>query len=180
MVKQVGDTLGNSFLDNQGNGSFKVSFRNGNVQEGSYKHGVSDGNWKTFIAEDNATTEEVYKSGKFEKGKRIERDGQSVAYSEKEIRPEFKGGIDKFMNFVFKNLSYPKEAKEKNIRGRVLINFVIEKDGSLTDIKVLKDIGGGCGEEAMRVIAMSPKWTPRFQDGKPVRVTYSMPIVFNR
>ena len=82
------------------------------------------------------------------------------------------------MEYVAKNVKYPQEAKDKEIQGRVFVGFVVEKDGSVTNVKVTRGIGGGCDEEAVRVIKAMPKWTPGKQKGKPVRVNYQIPINF--
>ena len=95
-----------------------------------------------------------------------------------EVMPEFPGGMEKFMEFLSGNITYPETAKDKNISGRVFIQFVIEKDGSVSNVKVMKGIGGGCDEEAVRVVKSMPKWKPGMQDGKPVRVNYTLPILF--
>lgn len=95
-----------------------------------------------------------------------------------EQMPEFPSGVEALMDFVAKNVVYPQEAMDKEISGRVYVSFVIEKDGSVNEVKVMKGIGGGCDEEAVRVIKAMPKWKPGKQDGKPVRVSYMMPITF--
>ena len=95
-----------------------------------------------------------------------------------EEMPVFPGGEQALMDYVSKNVVYPKEAQEKGISGRVFVGFIVEKDGSVSDVKVLRGIGGGCDEEAVRVISGLPKWKPGKQEGKPVRVSYQMPINF--
>lgn len=95
-----------------------------------------------------------------------------------EEMPKFPGGEGALMEYVSKNVVYPKEAQEKEISGRVYVSFVIEKDGSVNEVKVMKGIGGGCDDEAVRVIKAMPKWKPGKQEGKPVRVSYMMPIAF--
>jgi protein TonB len=95
-----------------------------------------------------------------------------------ENQPEPVGGISAFYEYVGKNLKYPNLARRNNIEGRVFIQFVVEKDGSLTDVKVLKGIGGGCDEEAVRIISNAPKWKPGKQRGRPVRVQMILPILF--
>ncbi|UWY28777.1 energy transducer TonB [Flavobacterium sp. TR2] len=90
-----------------------------------------------------------------------------------EVKPDFPGGIDKFYKFVGNNYKTP---EEEGLKGKVYVTFVVEKDGSLTDIKVLRDIGYGTGAEAIRVLKKCPKWTPGEQNGKKVRVLYSLPI----
>ncbi len=95
-----------------------------------------------------------------------------------ENMPEFPGGEASMYKFIGKNIEYPRMAKESGISGRVFVTFVVERDGSVTDVQILRGIGGGCDEEAIRVIKMMPKWTPGKQRGKPVRVQYRMPIKF--
>ncbi len=95
-----------------------------------------------------------------------------------ETMPQFPGGFEAMMEFVARNIQYPEEARRKGIQGRVFSNFVIEADGSVSNISVLRGIGGGCDEEAIRVIESMPKWTPGVQRGKPVRVAFNLPIRF--
>lgn len=90
-----------------------------------------------------------------------------------EVKPEFPGGIEKFYKFIANNYRAP---EEEGLKGKVYVTFVVEKDGSLTDIKVLRDIGYGTGAEAIRVLKKTPKWSPGEQNGKKVRVQYSLPI----
>lgn len=89
------------------------------------------------------------------------------------IVPTYIGGIEAFFKFVGDNYNVP---KEKGLKGKIFIQFVVETDGSLTDVKCLRDIGYGTGYEAIRVVKTSPKWTPAVNDGKPVRCTYQLPI----
>ena len=95
-----------------------------------------------------------------------------------EVMPEYPGGDQAMMDFVAKNVQYPQEARDKEISGRVLVSFIVEKDGSITEVKVVKGIGGGCDEEAVRVVKAMPKWKPGKDKGKPVRVSYMMPFTF--
>jgi TonB family protein len=95
-----------------------------------------------------------------------------------EVMPEFPGGSTSMIEFVKGNLSYPADAKEKGIEGRVFVNFVVETDGSISNAQILRGIGGGCDEEAVRVVAKMPNWTPGYQRGQAVRVSFNMPILF--
>jgi len=95
-----------------------------------------------------------------------------------ESQPEFPDGIEKLYKFLGNEIRYPPLAKEANIQGRVFINFVIETDGSITNIVVLRGIGGGCDEEAIRIVKSMPKWTPGKQRGTPVRVSFNLPVKF--
>ncbi|MGZ4001705.1 MAG: energy transducer TonB, partial [Mucilaginibacter sp.] len=95
-----------------------------------------------------------------------------------EQEPTPAGGIGKFYEYLSKNIRYPAVAKENNIQGKVFLTFVVEKDGAITDVKVLRGLGSGCDEEAMRVLRAAPKWKPGIQNGRPVRVQYQVPISF--
>jgi protein TonB len=95
-----------------------------------------------------------------------------------ESMPEPPGGIAAFYGYLNENIKYPQMAKESGIQGTVYVTFVVEKNGSITDVRVLRGIGGGCDEEAVRVVKNSPKWSPGKQRGKPVRVQYNLPVKF--
>ena len=95
-----------------------------------------------------------------------------------EVDPEFPGGMEALTKYLSENIKYPEQAKKDKIQGKVYISFVVEKDGSVADAKVLRGIGGGCDEEALRVVNAMPKWTPGKQRNTPVRVQFNLPIVF--
>lgn len=95
-----------------------------------------------------------------------------------EEMPGFPGGEEALMKFLAKNMRYPVLAKENGIQGRVYVNFIVNTDGSVSDVRVLKGIGGGCDEEAVRVVSMMPKWEPGRQRGIPTRVQYNLPVRF--
>ena len=80
--------------------------------------------------------------------------------------------------FLGQNIIYPEAAKKAEVTGKVFIGFIVEKDGSIDEAKVIRGIGSGCDEEALRVIKMMPNWKPGKVDGKDVRVEYTMPISF--
>lgn len=93
-----------------------------------------------------------------------------------EEMPAFPDG--EYTSFVANNIVYPVMARESNIQGTVYVTFVVEADGSITDVKIIRGIGGGCDEEAIRVVKMMPKWIPGKQSGKNVRVQFNLPIKF--
>jgi TonB family protein len=95
-----------------------------------------------------------------------------------EKMPTFPGGEEALMDFIGTNIRYPKYAQDHGISGRVFIKFVVMPDGSVSNVEVLKGIGGGCDEEAVRVVKMMPKWIPGEKDGKKVMVMYTLPISF--
>ncbi len=95
-----------------------------------------------------------------------------------EVRPEFPGGLPAFYEFLKDNLKYPRPAQENNIQGIVYVGFVVEKDGSISNVHLVRGIGGGCDEEAMRVIRKMPPWNPGLMGLRKVRVSFSLPVRF--
>ena len=96
-----------------------------------------------------------------------------------EIQPAYPGGEKALFEYLANNVKYPKTALNNGIEGTVYVQFTINKDGSVTDVKALRGIGGGCTEEALRLIKSMPNWTPGTQQGIPVKVKYTLPIKFN-
>lgn len=96
-----------------------------------------------------------------------------------ENAPAFPGGDGSRMKFLQDNIKYPQMARESGIQGTVYVTFVVERSGAVTDVRILRGIGGGCDEEALRVVQNMPKWEPGKQRGKPVRVQFNMPIKFS-
>ncbi len=95
-----------------------------------------------------------------------------------ENQPEFPGGVNAMIKFISSNVKYPKKALDKKIEGTVVIQFIVEKDGTLTNLDIIRDPGGGLGKEGLRVVKLMPNWKPGSQKGKNVRVKMSAPIRF--
>lgn len=95
-----------------------------------------------------------------------------------EEMPKFPGGIEALFSYLSKTLKYPAMAKDANIQGKVYVTFIVDRDGSIANAQVLRGIGGGCDEEAIKVVKSMPKWEPGKQRGKAVRVQYNLPINF--
>jgi len=107
-----------------------------------------------------------------------ESDPENDIYMIVEQMPEFLGGYEAMMQYVADHVNYPEVAKKAGCQGRVYVGFIVEPDGSLSEFKVLRGIGYGCDEEAMRVAQSMPKWNPGTQRGKAVRVSYLIPVIF--
>lgn len=95
-----------------------------------------------------------------------------------EEMPSFPGGEEKMLEYIAKNIKYPPVARENNITGRVYVSFVVDKDGKIKDSKVLRGIGGGCDEEALRVVKSMPDWKAGRQNGRSVQVQFNLPVNF--
>lgn len=103
---------------------------------------------------------------------------QETVHKQVEEMPSPPGGMQGFTQYMIDNLKYPEAAKEANIQGMVMVTFVVRADGSVDTIEVLRGIGGGCDEEAVRVVAESGKWTPGKKEGKAVNTQITLPIQF--
>ena len=140
------------------------------------------------IVEDDVETEDLNINAEVEQNEVIEEYIAPEVVEEEVVEqeifqiveemPAFPGGEAKLMEYVGKNIKYPQIARETGIQGRVFIGFVVEPDGSVSNVKLLRGIGGGCDEEAMRVVKSMPKWKPGKQRGKAVRVSYQIPVFF--
>lgn len=92
--------------------------------------------------------------------------------------PEFPGGSEGLKAYLIENLRYPEQAKKDGVEGRVVVLFTVAEDGSIHNVEVSQGIGGGCDEEAIRVVKAMPKWKPAIKDGKPAAGQYALPISF--
>lgn len=92
--------------------------------------------------------------------------------------PAYPGGEARMLRFLAENIRYPAAARNNNIQGTAVITFIVEKNGSINDVTILKDPGGGCGAEAARVVSAMPDWNPGIVDNEPVRVRFTLPVRF--
>jgi TonB family protein len=149
-------------------------------EEGNLKSGLRDGEWKGGYKTKTASLsfKEVYSNGELLSGESIDESGTVYTYKNRETAPEFKGGLDAFGKFLARNIRYPSYARSRNVQGKVIVGFVVEKDGTLSGIKVLVNPDDELSMEAMRVLRQSPNWIAGKQHGKPVRVAYTVPVNF--
>jgi TonB family protein len=108
----------------------------------------------------------------------VDDKGENGVFTVVEDMPEYVGGNDAMNRFIAGNIKYPQQAKEKGVQGTVYISFVIDETGAVGNAKVLRGIGSGCDEEALRVVKMMPKWKPGKQSGKNVKVQFNLPVKF--
>ncbi|MCX6282275.1 MAG: TonB family protein [Bacteroidetes bacterium] len=92
--------------------------------------------------------------------------------------PSFTGGEAELYSFLSKSLKYPYDARDLGVQGKVYVEFIVERDGSISNVRIKRGIGAGCDEEAARVVSLMPKWNPGKQNGQPVRVLFVLPIRF--
>lgn len=137
----------------------------------------SEVNLDEIVAEESVINS-LATNGEIANGDNSVEDPENRVFDVVEVMPQFKGGDAVLMDYINKNLVYPAEAKEKGIQGRVVCKFIVERDGSLSDIKVLRSIDPLLDKEAIRLIQSMPKWNPGKQKGEKVRVYFILPITF--
>lgn len=171
------DSLGKALVEN-GNGRFVKYDKDFKyvAEEGDLKNGKKDGEWK--FNQDSLTAVEIYKEDKFISGTSKFK-GEIINYTVPETLPSYKGGPDSFLRYLANSISYPIPERQNNIQGRVVLTFIVEKDGSISEVKVIRSVSRNIDEEALRVIKKSAKWTPGTQFGRPVRASYTVPISFS-
>jgi len=161
------------------NGVWTYWYEDGKIRrESNFKGGKFDGELRTYWENGTLKRHDVYESGKLKKGEVWDSLGKEEAYYDFMIMPEFKGGERELMKFIYENIKYPSIARENGIEGQVVVWFIVEKDGTISNIKIKRNIGGNCGKEAVRIVKMMPKWKPGMEDGKPVRVSFNLPVRF--
>jgi TonB family protein len=172
LVGNMWNEQGIKIVEN-GNGMYEIN--SGKIHEkGEYKNGLKNGVW-TLSTEKNSYVEE-YREGNFLKGQLTDENGEKKDYLVLEKRPEPKKGLENFYNFISKSFTPTREALASKIKGRIIVSFVIDKDGSIVDIKIMRGLGHGLDEEAIRVLRTCPLWTPGEQRGLKVKCKYSLPI----
>jgi len=106
-------------------------------------------------------------------------DKQERVFDVVEVMPQYPGGIPQMMKFIVSNIKYPKDAIKKGMQGAVVVQFVVEPDGSVSNVHVVRSVFPSLDTEAVRMVKAMPKWSPGMQNGKPVRVRFNVPIRFS-
>ncbi|WP_295794391.1 energy transducer TonB [Mucilaginibacter sp.] len=179
-IKANYDSLGTALAEN-GSGYCKLydnAFKY-IAEEGSIKNEKREGVWKGNFENEKTTFTETYANGELVSGTAKFADGQSTTYAKtRSVQPQFNGGISAFSAYLGNNIQYPDYERGNDIQGVVIVEFVVEKDGKISDIKVNKHVSDGLDKEAVRVIKKSPKWIPATVFARPVRVRYRVPVNF--
>ena len=149
------------------------------MEQGAVLDGLKKGEWEGLggVGESQFTFKESYEKGTLVQG--IQHWGgnkYTYSYLKRQAMPV--GGIKTFYANIAEDLRYPVSARKKNIQGVVYVEFVIDEAGYLNDIRIVKGIEKGCDEEAMRAVTISPKWSPGFVRGRPVKRRMTLPIIF--
>lgn len=178
LVETIWDEKGAKMVEN-GNGQY-VSNTKTLQEKGEYKNGMKDGIW-TIISTGKTCNSYVdeYKDGEFIYGYSIDKNGIKKEYTAIERRPMPKKGLKDFYQYIGSHFNYTKESMKNKISGRLLLSFVIDKDGKIIDPKIIKGLGFGLDEEAIRVVTSYENWNPGEQRGITVRCLYNLPLTLN-
>ena len=161
----------------KGNGKCHCKLISGRNEIGNVVDGLRDSVWSEYLGDTLILTEQ-YSLGKFIQSVRYD-EGTTFKYTAFEQMAEFPGGMQELVETFKKNLRYPKIARKQRIQGAVFTSFVVDKDGTIYDVKVVKGISEECDQEAMRVIALLTPWHPGRQRGRAVKSRFVLPIRFN-
>jgi TonB family protein len=148
------------------------------TEEGIIKNGLKNGKWKGGFEETKLTFTEDYVDGNLIAGISVDENNVTNNYTKREIQPQFPGGLAAFGKFLGDNIRYPNTARQNGIQGRVVVKFVVERNGKTTDFVISSSPREDLSEEAIRVLKMSPTWVPGVQYGREVRVSYTVPVNF--
>ncbi|HWK57688.1 MAG TPA: TonB family protein [Parapedobacter sp.] len=140
---------------------------------------LADPGSKTIEGDPNAEIRIDLPVGEGEIDAEVTESNSNEIFQSVEIDPKPPGGLPAFMAWIAKNYDYPQAAIEAGVNGQVQVSFVVERDGSLTDIKIVRDLKYGTGEAAVKLLSKAEKWSPGVQNGRPVRVAYTLPIRLN-
>lgn len=175
------DASGNKVVD-EGNGTVDLRLPllcyAINPGVGRFENGLKEGMWKGTSCS-GGEYEETYEKGLVTKGV-FTKDGQTYAYTRREVSAVPAGGVEAYYKHVAKTMKYPVVARRKGVEGTVYVEFVVNKDGTVSDVRTVKGISKECNEEAERAVRTAPiTWTPGYQRGMPVKTRFVLPIHFN-
>ena len=170
--KYIGETP--KYISNQVIGEYDVTIMADGYKSQTKRANIIEGDEVSLQFTLEEQTEEIEQFSDFD----TEED-EAIPFQIVDEKPSFQGGdANHFSRWVNSNLNYPEIARENNVMGRVTLQFTVEKDGSVTNVKVLRSVDPALDKEAVRVVSMSPKWSPGKHEGRPVSVTYTFPVIF--
>lgn len=169
--------------DRKGNktGDWKFWYENGNIDsEGGYQKDERVNSWKWYFENGQLSADESYTDGELvdfqfwnEDGSRVEGEVEALQM------PEYVGGMDRLGMYLQENVNYPEMARLSNVQGKVHVNFIVDKNGAVTESKIIKSRHPLLDQEALRVVKEMPNWIPGKQHNRPIRVAYNLPVVFS-
>jgi TonB family protein len=161
-------------------GKRKEWYEDGQIQlDIDYKNGKIDGKLLSYWNNGNAKRIDEFENGELISGKCFNIDGEEIPYFDYEILPSFKGGEVGLAQFISKIIIYPEKARDREFEGQVLVGFVVNTDGTISDVKIIKSVYIELDNEAIRVVKAMPRWTPGMIDGETVKTYFVLPVRFS-
>ncbi|MFZ4455188.1 MAG: TonB family protein [Bacteroidales bacterium] len=175
------DSRLNEYIESLKDGTYKEWYENGQLRkEIEYSEGKMNGHYLSYWENGQKKREESYLDGKKSvEGKSFDQLGNLLKYSPLEYKPEFPGGEKMFQKFICENIRYPSFMVEQGVQGKVIVKFRVEKDGRLTNLKIITSPHPAGSKEAMRLISLMPKWKPGILEDEPIPVWFTLPISFS-
>lgn len=176
------DSIINYYVNNRLEGERKVYYPDGKLrQQASYKNNLLDGKLTQYYPDGKLRREEYYVKNKCDKGRLLDKEGNELPFQPHFMMPEFPGGTDSLISVISKYLKYPPKAYKAREQGRVIVRFVVDKDGRMVNAKVVKSQNMTLEKPALQIIeaiGVMYRWNPGKVEGKPVRVNFTIPINF--
>lgn len=168
-----------NYRNNKPEGQHTVWYKNGQKRFVEfYVNGELQDTLKSFYENGTLRRLELYETGKVLKGEVYAEDGKVLPYFPANQMPEFPGGVEQLMKFLVANMKYPRTAQKEKASGQVLTSFIVDKDGTIEDVTIVKGVHPDIDAEALRVVRSMPKWKPGMQNDEVVRVRYNLPLKF--
>lgn len=177
---QYFDSLGSQTVTD-GNGwypEFDKTLVGYKVGSGRVKNGLKDSTWVGLHEDGKVHYIEKWENGRLIKGESFWAVGETYTYDRLVVQASPANGMGSFYKHVSSTMKYPKEARRHGVQGKVFVEFVVDNNGAISNIKVIRGIGSGCDEEAIAAIASSPNWKPGLQRGRPVRSRFNLALIF--
>jgi periplasmic protein TonB len=160
-------------------GKYMDWYKNGQLHTViDFKDGMMHGQVLTFWENGQPKRNDNYENGKFIDGTCMTSAGEDTLHFDYEIMPEYPGGIDALMKFLSGEIKYPRQSRKDGITGRVIVGFIVNADGTISDVKIVRSISDELDQESLRVVKSMRPWAPGMQDGMPVRVQFNLPVGF--
>ncbi len=176
------DSLKENYQNNRRHGEYIVYYTDGSMHSTRhYLEGKLDGTFMQYYPDGSLRRKENYTANKCTGGKLFAEDGSELPHYPYEVFTTFKGGTERFVELLNRQIRYPKRAARERIQGRVLVEFIVDKEGNMINPVIVRSVDYELDKEALEAIkriAKKHKWTPAYQDGKPVRVRFTAPVNF--
>jgi protein TonB len=168
-----------NYKDKKIEGKAKEWYESGQIRKNiDYKEGKKNGQLLTFWDNGNPKRIDTYKNDSLIEGKCMNPDGTKTTYYDYEKLPEFPGGKNELRQYLSKEIKYPKKSRKEDVEGRVLVYYIVNENGTISDIKIAQGVNDELDKEAIRVVKNMPNWEPGMQDGEAVKIGFYLPILF--